>query len=147
MKQTLVVGALAIAIALAYGQVRYKQGVKQADHIITQERNKLLEVQLNEIARLEYEKYEAEREFYELKDETVRELDSARSVADRLRQQVDDARSRQRSEGSCRADGTGADWIGGFAACVTEYESLGEDCARTADKLRGLQGFQNRIQR
>ena len=147
MNKHLVTGALAIAIVFAYGQVRYKQGLKHADYVITQERNKLLEIQLNEIARLEYEKFEAEREFYELKDETVRELDAAKSVADRLRQQVDDARRRQRSESASGTHGAGGDWIGGFAACVTEYESLGRDCARTADKLRGLQGFQNRIQK
>src|SRR5690606_18981072 len=31
-------------------------------------------------------------------------------------------------------DGTGPDWIAGFAACYREYDSLGEDAARWADQ-------------
>jgi len=39
------------------------------------------------------------------------------------------------------SDDAGADWIGVLASCVAEYERLGGDAARLADKVNGLQGY------
>lgn len=40
-----------------------------------------------------------------------------------------------------RPDGTGPDWIGGFAACYGQYEQLATDAAGWADQVNGLQGY------
>jgi len=39
------------------------------------------------------------------------------------------------------SDGAGADWIAVLGSCVAEYERLGGDAARLADKVNGLQSF------
>lgn len=41
----------------------------------------------------------------------------------------------------------GADWIGVLGRCVAEYERLGGDAARLADKVNGLQGYINSVRR
>ncbi|MYZ41436.1 hypothetical protein [Schauerella aestuarii] len=49
-------------------------------------------------------------------------------------------RSKTADSGS-GSDGAGADWIGVLGSCVAEYERLGNDTARLADKVNGLQGY------
>lgn len=44
-------------------------------------------------------------------------------------------------------DGSGPDWIGGFAACYGEYADLGADAARWADQVNGLQGYVRAIRK
>ena len=39
------------------------------------------------------------------------------------------------------SDGAGADWIGVLGSCIAEYERMGGDAARLADKVNGLQGY------
>lgn len=44
-----------------------------------------------------------------------------------------------------RVDGTGADWIGLFGECYADYQQVGKDAARLADKVNGLQGYINSL--
>lgn len=88
------------------------------------------------------EKFRAEndRKLQALKAATAAELAASASTSARLRQLAADAiRARDQALTAGGIAREGADWIGGFAACQSEYELLGKDAARIADKLRGLQ--------
>ena len=74
----------------------------------------------------------------------------ARQAADRVvadqRKRIDGllGQLRRRPE-AARAvsgpDGPGEDWIGIFGQCVAEYERMGAEAGRLADKVTGLQDF------
>lgn len=84
---------------------------------------------------------ETDRRQQELKAATAAVI-AERSVSARLRKLTANGVS---TSGSTvppgGTDGARADWLGGFAACYAEYELLGNDYSRAADKLRGLQDF------
>ena len=44
-------------------------------------------------------------------------------------------------------DGAGEDWIGIFGQCVAEYERMGAEAGRLADKVGGLQNYIRAINR
>jgi len=79
----------------------------------------------------------------------------ARQAADRLvadqRKRIDGLLDQLRSRpettrASGGSDGTGEDWIGIFGQCVAEYERMGAEAGRLADKVNGLQGYVRAIQ-
>lgn len=45
------------------------------------------------------------------------------------------------------SDGAGEDWIGIFGQCVAEYERMGAEAGRLADKVGGLQNYIRAINR
>lgn len=78
----------------------------------------------------------------------------ARQAADRLvadqRKRIDGLldqlrRRPQAARAGSGSDGPGEDWIGIFSQCVAEYERMGAEAARLADKVNGLQGYINAI--
>lgn len=80
----------------------------------------------------------------------------ARQAADRLvadqRKRIDGLldQLRRRSEAAragSRPDEPGEDWIGIFGQCVAEYERMGAEAGRLADKVNGLQGYVRAIRR
>ncbi|MDQ2139599.1 hypothetical protein RBI14_15645 [Alcaligenaceae bacterium B3P038] len=61
---------------------------------------------------------------------------------------LDQLRRRSETAGaSSGSDGAGADWIGVLGSCVAEYERLGGNAARLADKVNGLQGYVRSLER
>ncbi|WP_249276304.1 hypothetical protein [Bordetella genomosp. 7] len=74
----------------------------------------------------------------------------ARQAADRLvadqRKRIDGLldqlrRRPQVARAGSRPDEPGEDWIGIFGQCVAEYERMGAEAGRLADKVNGLQGY------
>jgi len=67
-----------------------------------------------------------------------KDLAAARVRTDRLLADLRRARSAQPGTGS---DGPGDDWIAILGACSAEYEWMGGQAGRLADKVNGLQGY------
>jgi len=61
-------------------------------------------------------------------------------LLDQLRRRPETARA------SSGFDEPGEDWIGIFGQCVAEYERMGAEAGRLADKVNGLQGYVRAIQ-
>lgn len=58
--------------------------------------------------------------------------------------------AQQRAEAAAaggRLDAAGPDWIGIIGSCVGRYEQLGNDAARWADQVNGLQDYINGLRR
>lgn len=80
----------------------------------------------------------------------------ARQAADRLvadqRKRIDGLldqlrRRPQAARAGSGSDGPGEDWIGIFSQCVAEYERMGAEAGRLADKVNGLQGYVRAIRK
>lgn len=136
-----------LAIGKSYGDARAKLEEARWKEVLTQERLDLAQTYMDEIARQQAVQLEVEISHAERKKETDRQLASLSGDYKRLQQFIrsEEQRRREGFETSGEFNGAGADWIGGFAACAAEYIELGGDFARTADKLRGLQEFTERI--
>lgn len=80
----------------------------------------------------------------------------ARQAADRLvadqRKRIDGLLDQLRrlpeaARASSGFDEPGEDWIGIFGQCVAEYERMGAEAGRLADKVNGLQNYVRAIRR
>ncbi len=134
-----IVSAAAIAF-IAYQS--YQAGYEARDAIAV----KALADSQQEILRIKAEQEKAAKEadakYQGLKDETDVAISNLSSVNDRLRVRTEKAiHERNEAIASGRINEAGADWIGAFGACYSEYTSLGKDASRIADKLRGLQEY------
>lgn len=130
--------ALSAGVVLAWhwhGASRYDAGYRQAQ-ADTQAAQAAIE------RGMQYERDRADAEY--------RGAVLARQAADRVladqRKRIDgllnQLRNRAETAGtSTGADGAGADWIGIFGACVAEYDDMGREAGRLADKVGGLQGY------
>lgn len=141
-------GAGALAAVLAggaiawYGASQYDAGYA-ARNVEALQQEAVRTVLAAQAAKEEQERANAAAEKYEeLQNQTDSIAADLRGARERLRQYADAARPNRPASPSATPgpDATGPDWIGVFAACVSEYELLGVDAARVADQLRALQG-------
>lgn len=73
------------------------------------------------------------------REASARDLASARARLDRLlREHGSDPANPRAGRG---LDGSGPDWIAGFAECYAAYGDLASDAARWADQVNALQGY------
>lgn len=134
-----VVGA-AILAALIFGAFIYGKGEYRSGYADSQRDSK------DQVLRVEqgmqYEKEKADvrlRAAVLAREAAERDLAAVRSSLDGLLR----AHGRDPTDptASARTDGADPDWIGGFAACYTEYAVLATDAAKWADMVDGLQGY------
>jgi hypothetical protein len=118
-----------------YGHVRYESG--RAD-----EKAKIVALTAAIERGMQAEKDRADAEY--------RGAILARQAADRLvadqRKRIDGLldqlrRRPETARASSGFDEPGEDWIGTFGQCVAEYERMGAEAGRLADKVNGLQGY------
>ena len=136
--RTMTGAAIAVAFFVGvwlYGQAQYRQGVgdTKADAVLAQ---------ISIEQGMQYERDRADAEYRGLvraRETTLLDLNAVRSELDRLRRSA--TGGSQVAGGGSGLDGTGADWIGGFAACYAEYAELATDAAKWADMVNGLQGY------
>ncbi|MFA5488611.1 MAG: hypothetical protein WC284_05250 [Candidimonas sp.] len=130
--------ALAAVVALAWhwhGKSQYAEGYEQAqsDALIQQ-----IEIERG----MQYERDRADADY---RGAVLARQTAERLVADqrqRIDGLLDQLRRRPKAPNSGTGiDGAGEDWIGIFAACVAEYDDMGRDAGRLADKVGGLQGY------
>ena len=133
------IAAVALAAAgvgvLWYGSGRYDAGYSAA------------EAKMAELAKKEEVRLREARDAAELK---WREAELARAASEKLiadqRTRIDGllrdlARKARNSQPTGAADGAGTIGVGLLAACVREYDAMGSDAARLADKVNGLQEY------
>lgn len=133
------IAAVALAAAgigvLWYGSSRYDAGYEAA------------QVKMAELARQEESRLREARDAAELK---WREAEMARAASEKLiadqRTRIDRllgdlARKAGNPKPTGATNGAGAVGIGILAACVREYDAMGGDAARLADKVNGLQDY------
>ena len=131
---TIAGAALALLLAWAYGQHKYRQGVADT-------RAEAVLAQISIEQGMQYDKDRADAEYRGAvlaREAAERDLDIVRGELDRLR---DNARYAKAAGASGRPDDTGPDWFSGFAACYAEYAELADNAARWADQVNGLQGY------
>lgn len=134
IRYQLVAVAAAVLAVWFYGQHKFRQGV-------TSERTKAVLAQVSIEQGMQYERDRADAEFRGAvlaREVAQRDLGAVRRELDRVRA---NSRRAQVAGTSSGPDDSGADWIGGFAACYGEYADLAEDAARWADQVNGLQGY------
>lgn len=136
-----------LAVGKSYGDARARLVEAHWKEVLAQERLELAQTYMDEIARQQAVQLEVEISHAERKKETDRQLATLSGDYERLQQFIrrEEQRRREGFATTGEFNGAGADWIGGFATCAAEYIELGGDFARTADKLRGLQEFTERI--
>lgn len=123
-----------------YGNHREAEGYAARDTEAKIELGQRQQALYEEQMKNEQLRAENDRKLQALKAATATELAVSADTAQRLRKLANDAiRARDQALAASGTAREGADWIGGFAACQSEYELLGKDAARIADKLRGLQ--------
>lgn len=144
MPNRYIVGAAVLAAILGaiwlYGQHKYRQGVAdiRAEAVLAQ-------ISIEQGMQYERDRADAEHRGAVLAREAAqRDLDAVRRELDRVRA---NARNAQAAGAGSGSDDSSADWIGGFAACYSEYAELAGDAARWADQVNGLQGYVNAILR
>ena len=134
----LLVGGMLFALTVAWGidrAAQYDSGYQKA-----QADARALNIQIELATQEEADRADAEYRGAIMAREAVQKtVATQRARIDGL---LDQLRRRSETAGaSSGSDGAGADWIGVLGSCVAEYERLGGDTARLADKVSGLQGY------
>lgn len=137
MPKRLIYGLIAVAgIAVAiyfYGHAQYRQGVN--DERVRQE---LAHARLEQGLRYERDKADAKyRAAVAAREVAQTDLDSVHRELERV---LTDLRHAQAAGASGGPDDAGVDGIGILIECIGEYEHMGTEAARLADKVGGLQG-------
>lgn len=133
-----VVGA-AIVVSLGggawlYGKSQYRAGYGQSELD-----SRLAAIAIAQAAQEEKDRADAQYRAAVLARQAIeKNLAAARVRADGLLAQLRRAQSPKASPGS---DGAGDDWIGILGACLAEYEWMGGQAGKLADKVGGLQGY------
>lgn len=126
----LLVGAFGI---WAYGHSQYKAGYGQSELDA-----RLAAIAIAQAAQEEKDRADAKYRGAVLARQAVeKNLAAARVRANSLLAQL----RRAQPKSSPGPDGTGDDWIGILGACLAEYEWMGGQAGRLADKVSGLQGY------
>lgn len=117
-----------------YGQYQYRQGVK-AEKV-----NAVLS-QISIEQGMQYEKDRADAEYRQavLERETAQKLVSDQRV--RIVGLLNDLRNAQATDSVSGSNDTRADGIGILIECIGDYEQMGAEAARLADKVNGLQAY------
>ena len=134
VRYKLIALGLVAVLIWGYGQHKYQQGVAS-------EKAKAVLAQISIEQGMQYERDRADAEYRGAvlaRESAQSDLAAVRRELDRVR---DNARHATPTSAGSRSNGSGADWIGGFSACYSEYAELAEDAARWADQVNGLQGF------
>ncbi|GGE68177.1 hypothetical protein GGR41_000589 [Paenalcaligenes hominis] len=137
LKQVGIGAAITAALFLGgwlYGQYQYKQGVNAEK----------VNAVLSQIAieqGMQYEKDRADAEYRQavLEREAAQKLVSDQRV--RIVGLLNDLRNAQASDPGSGPNDAGADGIGILIECIGDYEQMGAEAARLADKVNGLQGY------
>lgn len=141
MKTGYAVLAGAVAVALvALGVHLYGQGQYRSGHVAAQQQARDQAQRIEQ--GMQYEKEQADarlRSAALARDAAARDLAAARSRLDGLLRAH--GRDPENSAAGTRTDGTDPDWIGGFAACYSQYGELASDAAVWADRVNGLQDW------
>lgn len=120
--------------AWLYGQHQYRQGVN-AEKV-----NAILS-QISIEQEMQYEKNLADAEYRKV----VLEREAAEKIVidqhARIVGLLNDLRNAQAASSSGRPNDAGADGIGILIECIGDYEQMGAEAARLADKVNGLQGY------
>lgn len=133
-----VIGAAVLAALFfggwLYGQHQYRQGVN-AEKV-----NAVLS-QISIEQGMQYEKDMADAKFRqaELERDAAQELVSDQRL--RIVRLLNDSRNAQASDPGSGPDGARTDGIGILIECIGDYEQMGAEAARLADKVNGLQGY------
>src|SRR5690606_27361326 len=117
-----------------YGQYQYKQGV--AD-----EKAAAVLAAISIEQGMQYERDKADAEY---RGAVLAREAAEKTVADqrtRIVGLLDDLRRAKTSGASGGSYGAGVDGIGILIECIGEYEQMGAEAARLADKVNGLQGY------
>ncbi|AZV93601.1 hypothetical protein CBF45_07610 [Bordetella sp. J329] len=138
-------GAAVLAAAAGgvylYGSAQYRVGYAAA-----QQRADGLRQRLEQ--GMQYEKEQADarlRGAVLAREAAARDLATARRRLDGLLRTY--GRDPENPAASSRVDGTDPDWIGGFAACYTQYGDLAQDASVWADRVNGLQDWARSVVR
>lgn len=117
-----------------YGQYQYRQGVNAEK----------VNAVLSQIAieqGMQYEKDRAEAGYRQ----AVLEREAAQKLVSDQRTRIvgllNGLRNAQASDPSSGFDESGVDGIGILIECIGDYEQMGAEAARLADKVNGLQGY------
>lgn len=134
--------AIAASAVLAWrwhGESKFEEGYATAQ----------AEAQIERLRMQEAMQYESDRANAQYRGAVLARQAADVLVADqrkRIDGLLDQLRRRPKAPNSgAGVDGAGEDWIGIFAACVAEYEDMGREAGRLADKLNGLQSYINAI--
>lgn len=131
----ILLAALAVIMSVwGYGRYQYSKGHTAAK---VQAEARALAIQQG----MQYEKDRADAEY--------RGAVAARQAAevamseqrDSINGLLDQLRRAKATGASGRPDAAGADGIGILIECIGQYEQMGRDAARLADKVGGLQGY------
>lgn len=131
----------AVLLAGAYGAVRwYGHSRYEAGAAAERTRIEKQQAAIERGMQSEVDRAEAERRGAVLARQAAEATVAAqrRRIDGLLRDRADRSQAAAPSAGS---DGTGDDWIGILGACVAEYEYMGGEAGRLADKVNGLQGY------
>lgn len=137
----ILLAALAFIVSVwGYGRYQYSKG-HTAARVQAEARALALE------QGMQYEKDRADAEY--------RGAIAARQVAeitlsdqrDRINGLLDQLRRAKAADTSGRPNAAGADGIGILIECIDQYEQVGRDAARLADKVGGLQGYVRAIRK
>lgn len=137
-----VIGAAVLAALFfggwLYGQHQYRQGVNAEK----------VNAVLSQIAMeqgMQYEKDRADAEYRQ----AILERDAAQKLVSDQRARIvgllNDLRNAQAPDPGSGPNDAGADGIGILIECIGDYEQMGAEAARLADKVNGLQGYVNAL--
>ena len=117
-----------------YGQHQYRQGVN-AEKVNAA----LSKISIEQ--GMQYEKDRADAEYRQ----AILERDAAQKLVSDQRARIvgllNDLRNAQASHPGSGPNDAGADGIGILIECIGDYEKMGAEAARLADKVNGLQGY------
>lgn len=140
----LLAGVVLLAGAILAWQWRWSSGY-DAGHAAAQAEAHVLNAAITTAMQQEKDLADAKYRGAVLAREAAqRDLAAVRSRYDRLL--LAHGRDPANPRAGRRPDDSGPDWIGGFAACYSEYGDLATDAARWADQVNGLQGYVRAIQ-
>lgn len=122
-----------------YGQYQYRQGVN-AEKVNTA----LSQIAIEQGVQYEKDRADAEYRQAELEREVAQKLVSDQRV--RIVGLLDDLRNAQNSDPVSGSNDAEADGIGILVECIGDYEQMGAEAARLADKVNGLQGYIRALQ-
>ncbi len=125
----------AYAVILWYGNKQFKVGYAKS-----QAQAQAVQAALESAMQAEKDQVDANyRGAVLARDYAQSELADVRARLERL---LHSHASRPKTAGTCLGpNDAGEDWIGIFGRVIAEYERVGKDAARLADKVNGLQGY------
>ncbi|TEA78629.1 hypothetical protein [Allopusillimonas ginsengisoli] len=136
--------ALALALLALAGWWLHHSGYRQG---VADQKAKTVLQQIAIEQGMQYERDQADAQYRGAvlaREAAQKDVASVRARLDGLlRERSDNAKT---AHASSRSDDAGADGIGILIECVQEYDYMGREAARLADKVGGLQGYVRSVQ-